>query len=342
MRQYIIRRLAQAVPVLFMISLLLFALMQAAGDPLATLGGDQRLAGDERRRLERLLGLDQPLAAQYLYWLVGNDWTRPDMDGDGTADSAGARRGILRGDFGLSIVTRNPAMQDILQRLPATLLLMLTAQTLTLVSAVALGLYSAVRQYSAADHLITGLSYILQSMPIFWVALSLLYLGTVQLRAWGLPYLPAGGLYDPRVGAAPGQVIRHLILPALSLTLVSIAYYSRFIRSAMLEVIHQDYMRTARAKGVSERKILFAHGFRNAMLPVVTLVGLDIPALFAGALVTEKIYALPGMGSLFIDRLARADFPVLMGMLMLISTLVVAAQLATDVFYTLLDPRIRY
>jgi peptide/nickel transport system permease protein len=342
MRQYLVRRVLQAIPLLFLISVLLFVLMQSVGDPLATLGGDQRLAGEERRRLERLLGLDEPLVMQYLYWLVGNDWARFDTTGDGVPNARGARRGVLRGDFGRSIVTRQPAASDILARLPATLILMVSAQVLTLVLSLSLGIFSAVRKYSFWDNALTSFFYVFQSLPIFWIALVLLHLGAVQLRAWGLPFFPAGGMYDPRRGMSALQVGYHLVLPVLSLSLVSVAYYSRYVRAAMLEVINQDFIRTARAKGLREAVIMFKHAFRNAMLPVVTLIGLDIPGLFAGALVTEKIYAWPGTGSLFIDRLARSDYPVLMGLLMLISLLVVISQLATDLVYALLDPRIRY
>ncbi len=342
MWQYVVRRILQAIPLLFLISILLFVLMQSVGDPLATLGGDQRIAGEDRERLKRLLGLDQPLSTQYLYWLIGNDWRHLDTTGDGASDALGTRKGVLRGDFGRSIVTRQAAIRDILDRLPATLILMVSAQVLTILLSLALGIFSAMRQYSTWDNLLTSIFYVFQSLPIFWIALVLLNLGAVQLRNWGLPFFPSGGMYDPRQGATLGQITYHLALPVLSLSLVSVAYYSRYIRSAMLEVINQDFVRTARSKGLRERTIMLKHAFRNAMLPVVTLIGLDIPGLFAGALVTEKIYAWPGMGSLFIDRLSRSDFPVLMGLLMLISLLVVLSQLLTDLVYAALDPRIRY
>lgn len=342
MGQYVARRLLQAVPLLFLISVLLFVLMQSVGDPLATLGGDQRLAGEERRRLERLLGLDDPWPVQYLYWLIGNDWRYFDTTGDGVPNARGTRRGVLRGDFGRSIVTRRPALVDIRERLPATLTLMVSAQALTILLSLLLGIFSATRKYSLWDNTLTSIFYVFQSLPIFWVALVLLQLGAVELRALGLPHFPSGGMFDPRRGPTLGQISYHLVLPVLSLSLVSVAYYSRYVRAAMLEVINQDFIRTARAKGLKGRTILLKHAFRNAMLPVVTLVGLDIPGLFAGALVTEKIYAWPGMGSLFIDRLARSDYPVLMGLLMMISLLVVISQLATDLAYALLDPRIRY
>jgi peptide/nickel transport system permease protein len=174
------------------------------------------------------------------------------------------------------------------------------------------------------------------------MALILMYIFAVQFRAWGLPYFPISGMFDPIVGRTPQQVAWHMVLPVLSIALISVAGYSRYIRSTMLEVINSDYIRTARSKGLKERRTLFVHAFKNASLPIVTLIGLDLPFLLAGAVVTETIFAWPGMGRLFIDHLSRSDFPVLMGLLMLISVAVVVFQLLTDLVYTWLDPRIRY
>jgi len=174
------------------------------------------------------------------------------------------------------------------------------------------------------------------------MAYLLSYLMAVKFRQWGLPYLPASGMFNPIIGKTVPQVAWHLVLPVLSIALLSIAGYSRFIRSTMLEVIHSDYIRTARAKGIHERRILMVHAFKNAALPLVTLIGLDLPFLIAGAIVTETIFAWPGMGRLFIDHLRRSDFPVLMGLLMIITTAVIAFQLLTDIVYTVVDPRIRF
>ncbi len=340
--RYIIRRILQAIPLLFIISVILFALMMNMGDPLATLGGRQPPRGEDRLRLARQLGLDQPIYMQYVFWLIGNDWMMFDTTGDGAPNAYGTRRGILRGDWGTSLVTRRPVVEMIWQRLPNTLLLMGTAQVVIIVFSLAIGVYSALRQYSVADNVITTGAFIGYSMPIFWLALMLMYIFAVNFKKWGLPYFPAVGMYDPAVGRTFGQVVWHMALPVATLSVTAIAAYSRYIRASMLEVINQDYIRTARSKGLPERLILWRHALKNASLPLVTLIGLDLPLLLAGAVVTERIFAWPGMGRLFLDHVERADYPVLMGILMLVSVAVVVFQILTDIVYTYLDPRIRY
>ncbi len=342
MVRYVIRRLLQAIPQLLLISVILFLLMQASGDPVATLGGRTPPRSEDKERLRRAWGLDQPVMVQYLYWLVGNDWVMVDSDGDGVGDQPGQRKGVLRGDFGNSLVTRQPAMEVILSRIPNTLILMLTAEGLIILFSLIIGIYSAIRQYSLVDNILTTLMFVAYSMPIFFIALGLMYIFAVKFRQWGLPYFPTVGMYDPIVGKTFAQVTWHLVLPATAIAFIDTARYSRFIRSNMLEVINSDYIRTARAKGLRERAILFGHALKNASLPLVTIIGLDLPLLLAGAVVTERIFAWPGMGRLFLDHLVRTDFPVLMGLLMMIAVAVVVFQLLTDIVYTWLDPRIRY
>jgi peptide/nickel transport system permease protein len=343
MTRYIIRRLLQAIPLLFIISLILFILMRNTGDPLATMGGRHLTRPEDRARLSRLLGLDKPLHVQYLYWLIGNDWTKVDMDGDGVAETPGDRRGVLRGEFGTSLVTRGKSVLEIIgERLPNTLILMIPAEAIIILFSLALGIYSALRQYSVTDHVVTAISFVGYSMPIFFIALVSMYLFAVNFKRWGLPYLPTVGMFDPQVGKTPGQIVLHMVLPIFSMTLISIAGYSRYVRSQMLEVISEDYIRTAYAKGLPQRMVIAGHALKNAALPLVTIVGLDIPLLLAGAVVTEKIFAWPGMGRLFLDHVSRADTPVVMGILMLISVAVVVSQLITDIVYAWLDPRIRY
>ena len=343
MTRYIIRRILQAIPLLFFISIVLFVLMMNMGDPLATMGGRRATRPADRERLTRQLGLDQPIYMQYVYWLAGNDWTEIDVDGDGVPETTGHRKGVLRGDFGTSIVNRGkPALDVIWQRLPNTLLLMLPAELVIVTGALLVGIYSALRQYSVLDHIITGLAFIGYSMPIFFIALLSMYLFAVLFKRWGLPYLPTVGMFDPMVGKTPLQILWHMILPVFSIATISLAGYSRYIRSTMLEVLNQDYIRTARAKGLPRQQVVFVHALKNAALPIVTIVGLDLPLLLAGALVTESIFAWPGMGRLFIDHLERADVPVVMGILLLISVAVVVFQLLTDITYAWLDPRIRY
>jgi peptide/nickel transport system permease protein len=315
--------------------------MMTVGDPIATMGGRTLTRPQDRERLTRQLGLDKPLAVQYIYWLIGNDWTKIDADGDGIPEKSGTRRGILRGDLGTSLVTKEPVAELIGERIPNTLILMLASEIVTILFALILGIYSALRQYSTLDNILTALLFIGYSMPVFFVSLMSMYVFAVLFKQWGLPYFPTVGMFDPQVGKTPGQVIWHMALPVLSLSVIYFAGYSRYIRSTMLEVMSQDYIRTAKSKGLPRRHVVYIHALKNASLPIVTLVGIDLPFLLGGAVVTERIFAWPGMGRLFIDHTARADFPVLMGILMLISIAVVIFQIITDVIYSFVDPRIR-
>ncbi len=343
MTRYIIRRLLQAIPLLFIISIVIFVLMQNVSDPLATMGGRTVTRREDRERLTRQLGLDKPIYVQYLYWLIGNDWTKIDLDGDGVPETPGRRHGVLRGDFGTSLVNRGvPVLRVIWERLPNTLLLMGTTEIVIILSAFIVGIYSALRQYSVLDYIVTAISFIGYSMPIFFVALLSMYIFSVNFKRWGLLYLPTVGMFDPQVGKTPGQVVLHMILPVFSLSFMYFASYSRYLRSTMLEVLNQDYIRTARAKGLPRSGIIFVHALKNASLPIVTVIGLDLPFLLAGAIVTEGIFGWPGMGRLFIDHVSRGDTPVVMGILMLIAVAVVVFQLITDITYAWLDPRIRY
>ncbi len=343
MTRYVIRRLLQAIPLLFIISIMLFVLLQNSGDPLATMGGRKATRPEDRERLARVLGIDKPIHIQYLYWLIGNDWTMVDVDGDEIPETPGTRKGVLRGDFGKSLVTRGKSALDIiLDRLPNTLILMIPAEIIILVVSISIGIYSALKQYSLLDQVVTAGSFIGFSMPIFFIALASMYLFAVNFKKWGLPYLPTVGMFDPKIGKTTTQVALHMVLPILSMSIISISGYSRYVRSQMLEVISQDYIRTAYAKGLSERMVLLGHAIKNAALPIVTLIGIDVPFLLGGAVVTETIFGWPGMGRLFIDHLTRYDTPVVMGILMMISLAVILSQLLTDIVYAWLDPRIRY
>ena len=349
MGRYIIRRLLQAIPLLLIISVILFVLSVRMGDPLSTFGGRTVIKSEDRKRLTRQLGLDKPLYVQYVVWLAGNDWMTMDVNGDGKPDVDedgklvyGTRKGVLRGDLGTSFVTKQPVIQMIAERLPNTLLLMVTSEVIILIISLVIGLVSALKQYSLFDHTVTALSFIGYSMPIPLLALGLIYVFAVYFKRWGLPYFPTGGMFDPQVGPGWQQTLWHMVLPVTAISVISIAAYSRYVRGSMLEVIQQDYIRTARAKGLAERSVVFVHALKNAALPLVTVVGLDLPFLLAGAVVTETIFAWPGMGRLFYDHTTRSDFPVLMGIIMIISVAVVIFQIITDLTYTYLDPRIRY
>jgi len=342
MTRYILRRLLQAIPLLFVISLVLFVLMQNMGDPIATMGGRNVTRSADRERLKRQLGLDKPIIVQYLYWLVGNDWAKADLDGDGIAETPGTRRGVLRGDFGLSLVNKKPVTQVIWERLPNTLLLMLTAEAMILIFALLIGIYSALKQYSTFDNIITTITFLFYSMPVFFFALVTMYIFAVNFKKWGLPYLPTVGMFEPTAGKTPLQVAWHMVLPTATLSFGFIAGYSRYIRSAMLEAMGQDYVRTAKAKGLPKPEIVYIHALKNAALPIVTIIALDLPFLLGGAIVTERIFGWPGMGRLFLDHVSRGDTPVVMGILMMIAVAVVIFQLIADILYAWLDPRIRY
>ena len=343
MTRYIIRRLLQAITLLFIVSLILFVLLYNIGDPLTMMGGRNPTRPEDRERLARQLGLDKPILTQYVYWLIGNDWTLLDLDGDGIGETPGQRKGVVRGDFGVSIVTRGkPALEIIWERVPNTLLLMIPAQIVILTFGLLIGVYSALRQYSTADNVITTLSFVGFSMPIFLIALLSIYVFSVLFQRWGLPYLPANGMFDPQVGKTASQVAKHMILPIFSIVFIDVARYSRYIRSSMLEVMSQDYIRTARAKGLRRKTVITTHALRNTSLPIVTLIGLDLPFLLAGAVVTERIFAWPGMGRLFLDHLQRGDGAVVMGIVIILAVAVILSQIATDIAYAVLDPRIRY
>jgi peptide/nickel transport system permease protein len=339
---YIIKRFLQGIPLIFIISVVLFGLMMSMGDPVATMGGRRVTRAADYERLKRQLGLDKPIYTQYFYWLVGNTWTKIDQNGDGIAETAGTRLGILRGDFGISLVNRKPVMQVISERIPNTLILMITGELIVILGALVVGVYSALRQYSLLDHVVTALSFIGYSMPIFFIALLLMFVFAVLFKRWGLPYMPTVGMFDPQAGKTFGQVVYHMVLPVISMSVVSLASYSRYIRSTMLDVLNQDYIRTARSKGLPRRTVIFVHALKNASLPIATIVGLDLPFLLGGAVVTERIFAWPGMGRLFLDHVSRADTPVVMGILMLVAVAVIIFQIITDVVYAWLDPRIRY
>lgn len=342
MTRYILRRLLQAIPLLFLISLVLFILMQNMGDPLATMGGRRVTRKEDRIRLARQLGLDKPIILQYVYWLVGNDWTKTDLDGDGIAETPGVRKGVLRGDWGVSLVNRKPVTQVIGERLQNTLILMVTAEIVVLVSALLIGIYSALHQYSLADNTVTAVTFIMYSMPVFFFALLSMYIFAVNFKKWGLPYLPTVGMFEPEAGQTFSQLIWHMVLPTATLSFGFIAGYSRYIRSTMLEALGQDYIRTARAKGLPKRQIVYLHALKNAALPIVTIIALDLPFLLGGAIVTERIFGWPGMGRLFLDHVARSDTPVVMGILMMIAVAVILFQILADITYAWLDPRIRF
>lgn len=316
MGSYIGRRLLQMVPLLFGISIVLFAVIQMApGGPEGSLLASGRFVDPQVIEAYRhRLGVDQPVPVQYLRWV-------------GAA---------LQGDLGLSFSTTRPVAAMIGERLPATLELMATSFVLAAFAALVLGLWSALRPYGFWDHLATGVSFLGIAMPVFWLGLILQMAFAVQLG-----WLPVAGTHT--VGATSlRDHLAHLVLPALVLSSRYVAGWSRYLRGSLLGVVRADYVRTARAKGLPERRVIGIHALRNAVIPVVSIMALNLADLFSGAVITETIFAWPGIGRLFVQAMFARDYPVLMGILLMGSFMVVLFNLLADVSYGLLDPRIRH
>ena len=320
MTAYIVGRLIQAVPILIIVSLVGFVVIQATGDPLAAYTVDASLTGEDIARLRAKYGLDKPVPIQYLNWL----------------------KNLLTGDWGRSFYTKKPVIEMVFETLPNTVILVAFSYAMTLTIAIALGILTAVRQYSVLDHVITAISFVGIATPSFWMGLLLIMFLALRMKAAGLPYLPVGGMFDHRVGKTVPQVLWHVILPAFTLSFVMTARYLRYIRSSVLEELYEDYVRTARSKGLKERVVFARHVLRNALLPLLTLVGLGIPSLLSGTIVIESMYTWPGMGRLFWRAAERVDIPILMALLMFVSVLTVLSSIVTDVLYAAVDPRIRF
>lgn len=330
---------------MFLLSILFFALVNLApGGPLAGYGQVRRVPPERIAILKRQLGLDKPLPVQYLVWLIGNDWTKVDMDGDGTPDTLGTRQGVLRGDFGYSFRTRRPVLQEIALRLPNTIYLMSITMLVALVIAIPIGVISAIKQYSIFDISVTTFAFAGQALPEFWLGLILIiiFYSVLKNPLTGGSLLPAGGIYTIGAPFSIGDYASHLILPVIAGSLGWLAWYSRFLRSSMLDVKNQDYLRTARAKGLPERMVIFKHGVRNALIPLVTLVALDLPYIISGAVFIETIFSWPGMGLLYYQSALQRDYPVLMAILIISGITIILSNLLADIGYAYLDPRIRY
>ena len=343
--QYITRRLLQTVGMMFLLSIIFFALVNLApGGPLSGYGQERHVPPERIAQLKRQLGLDKPLPVQYVIWLVGNDWMKIDTNGDGTPDSYGTRHGILRGDFGYSFRNRKPVLEEIAFRLPNTIYLMSVTMILSLLIAIPIGVISAIKQYSLFDIFVTTFSFAGQALPDFWLGLILIIIFYVLLKnpVTGEPLLPAGGIYTTGADFSINDRLSHLIMPVTAGALGWLAWYSRFLRSSMLDVVNQDYLRTARAKGLSQTKVMFKHALRNALIPLVTLIALDLPYIIGGAVFIEMIFSWPGMGLFYYQAALQRDYPVLLAILIIGAIAIILSNLLADVFYAYLDPRIRY
>jgi len=321
--RYIIGRLLQAIPLLLLVSAAVFALIHLVpGGPMGVYGKNPNLSADDLARLEEQLGLNQPLHVQYLNWLGK----------------------VLRGDFGYSYDTRRPVLDEIADRFPATVYLMGATFVFVLAVAIPVGVVSAARQYSWVDVLVSGLTFAGQAIPVFWLGLLLIlvFYGWARNPFTGEPLLPARGIATLGAPFSLADYLKHLVLPMLTLGLGWISWYSRYLRSSMLDVLHQAYIQAARAKGLAERVVLLRHALKNAAIPLVTIVALDLPVIVNGALYTEIIFSWPGMGQLFFRAAVRRDYPILMAMTMLSSVMIILANLLADIAYAYLDPRVRY
>jgi peptide/nickel transport system permease protein len=319
--RYVAHRLLQMAPLLLGVTFLAFAIVNLVpGSPVARFQEGQRLRQTDLERLERAYGLDRPWPVRYVAWL-----------GD-----------LVRGDLGVSFTNGRPVADRIRAALPDTLLLTGTAFTVALLIAVPLGIAAAARRNSWLDRTVTVGSVTAYAMPTFWLGLLLIIVFAVKFREWGLPALPVGKARDLRGDSGLLDRVAHLVLPAAALGLAQLAGWTRYVRAATLEALAQDHVQAARARGLRERAVLLRHAFRTALLPIVTLVALAVPELFAGTFVVETLFAWNGLGRLTVEAALGNDYPQVMGAVLVFAALTMVANLAADVAYTLLDPRVRY
>ena len=322
---YILRRLLQAIPILIGISIISFAIVQAApGDPTDRFRSG-RVSPETIQNLIRLYGLDKPVLEQFFSWFTAF-WQFP-----------------FRADaWGYSFVDGRPVTEKIAEKIPTTLQLMGSALLVTAVIAVPLGVLAAVKQYSWADKIITTLATIGYALPSFVLGGLLLYIFYIKIGPSSPLHFPGFGRQTLGKTGDIGDILWHMVLPVSSLAIQQIAGWSRYMRSSMLEVMQQDYMRTARAKGLPGTKVLFKHGLRNALIPVITLLGLTIPSLLGGAAITESIFSWPGLGFMAVQSVTTNDYPVVLAIVMIGGVTVIVGNLIADVLYGLVDPRIKY
>lgn len=314
MGRYLLERAAQALIVLLVVSTLTFVMVTLApGGPEVMMTMES--TPEQREALAHQLGLDQPLLVRYLKWMAS----------------------AVRADFGRSFNDRRKVNEVVRERLPNTLLLGGTALAVSILIGIPAGIISATRRYLGADHAVTFFSFVGVSIPVFWFAILLILLFTVRLG-----WLPASGMATPGVPFRVADRLAHLVLPALVLATTTMPYLSRFMRSALIEEIGQDYVRTARAKGLPGRRVLSHHAIRNALIPVVTLLGVILPRLVGGAVITETIFGWPGMGQLAVSATIGRDLPLIMGLTVVVAIVVILSNLLVDLAYGWLDPRITY
>ncbi len=341
MGAYISRRIIQAIPTFLGITIFAFFLMiTAPGDPVSILTfSPQSSNAGNAELIRRQLGLDKPVWVQYIYWLIGNDWTLTDTDGDGVDDTPGTRRGFLRGDFGESLAPgHRPVSELIVERIPATLLLTLSALITGYGLGILLGLLAATYHRSWIDQLVRIISVVGNAVPAFWLGLILIIIFSTQLKI-----LPISGMRNisTRNQFDLLDLLSHMIMPVSVLSLNTIAFVSRFTRSELLEVLDQDYIQTARAKGLTTRTVFAKHALRNALLPVATFIGPALGTLLAGAVIIERVFQWPGMGLLVVDAVFQRNYPLVMASVVIAAIMFIIGVLLSDILYAVLDPRIR-
>lgn len=313
---YIIRRIASAIVTFLGITILVYFMSTLApGSPLDALLADPGMTKEEIARHATELGLDKPVYIQYFTWL----------------------KELLHGNMGFSYTTYRPVAEVVTERIGATLLLTVTAILLSYIIGIPLGLFSALKPYSAADYSISTIAFIMTGIPGFFLGMILIYIFAVKLRV-----LPYGGMYDPSGGNQVLGVIQHLILPALAIAMPETGKILRQVRANMLEVLNEDYVRTARAKGVKEWRVIIVHAFRNTLIPLVTIFSGSVPFMIGGSVVVERVFGWPGLGTLMVDSITKRDYPVIMGISVIIAVIVLVTNLLVDVLYAYLDPRITY
>jgi peptide/nickel transport system permease protein len=323
MLTYIIRRILYSIPVLVATSFLIFTFVSISGDPLGRLRASPNITAERLARIEHSKNLDRPVIVRYGYWV----------------------QDAVTNEFGTTLFGNRKIWPDLKRVMGHTLQFILSALIISVIVGVSIGVYSALRQYSAFDYTATTLSFVGFAMPVFWLALMLQVLVVQIYLKWNIRVFYTSGLSSVDPGTGFHWFLdraQHLALPIMALCVLSIAQYSRYMRASMLEVLNSDYVRTARAKGLIERRVVMKHAFRNALIPLVTVVAIDFGAIFAGAIVTETIFTLDGMGFYFINALQASDPYPVMAWLMVVATMVVTFNLIADVLYGVFDPRIRY
>jgi len=311
--RYLVRRLIQAAGTWLIVVTLTFVMIQLApGGPRIMMNPD--LTPEDQEVISHSLGLDEPIHVQYTRWLIS----------------------LAGGDFGLSFSDRSPVLETIMARLPNTLRLSVAALTVSVVMGMILGIVSATQRYRLSDLLVSIFAFVGVSIPAFWFGIVLILIFSVKLG-----WLPAAGMYT--IGRPPSfnDYLRHMIMPVSVLAYANLAFVARYTRSSLLNVLSEDYIRTAHAKGLAQRIVLGRHALKNALIPVVTVVGLRLPVIFGGTVITESVFAWPGMGRLGVNATLERDYPVIMGVTVMMAGVVLLTNLLTDIVYVYIDPRVR-